>query len=150
VAEFDEEKELGKQYAELFPGPDDHLKNAPPTAAPEDEEGRRIHDLYNELFPPQKEGVTNMTPDQKGRVDQALADAQWSDEISGAQEKEQRGRRQRELDAHERLMAHDAASASRDVLHDNGPGRDPGEYTVHEARDRAAHTPAAPAREPER
>src|SRR5664280_10625 len=38
-------------------------------------------------------------------------------------------------------MARGAAEASRDVLHDNTPGKERGEYTKREAIDRAAHTP---------
>jgi hypothetical protein len=79
-----------------------------------------------------------------------MANVQWSDEISGAHEEEPRRKRQRDLDGHDRMMARGAASASRDALHDIGPGRDAGEYTVFEARDRAAHTPCAHTREPER
>ena len=42
---------------------------------------------------------------------------------------------------HDREMAKGAAEASRDVLHDNTPGKERGEYTKREAIDRAAHTP---------
>jgi hypothetical protein len=91
-----------------------------------------------------------MTDDEQARADQARADAQWSEEISGAKpDDEMRRRRRRELDAHDYLMAHGAAEAARDALHDSGPGKEPGAYTVHEARDRAAHTPSL-AREPEK
>jgi hypothetical protein len=62
---------------------------------------------------------------------------------------EKLARQQRDLDAHDRMIARAAAEAARDALHDNGPGRASGEYTVHEARDRAAHTPAL-TREPEK
>jgi hypothetical protein len=91
-----------------------------------------------------------MTPEEKARTEQAMADAQRSDEISGAQENEQKWKRQRELDGHDRLIARGAAMAARDVLGDGGPGKEPGAYTVHEARDRAAHTPPASTREPEK
>ena len=47
------------------------------------------------------------------------------------------------------MVASGAADASRDALHDSAPPKDTGSYTVHEARDRAAHTPPL-ARETER
>jgi hypothetical protein len=129
VADFDEEKELGRLYTELLPGPDDQLRS----------------------FPPQKEGLTNVEPEQQARVDQALSNADLSDETSGAHQSDERlKQRQRELDGHDRLMARGAAMAARDLLRDSGPGKEPGAYTVYEARDRAGHTPAALAREPEK
>ena len=83
----------------------------------------------------------DVTPEQKANVDKALGDAQSSDEIGGAGlGDEKRARQQRDLDTHDRL-ARGAAEASRDALHDSGPGKGPGDYTVREARDRAAHTP---------
>jgi hypothetical protein len=91
-----------------------------------------------------------MTPEEMERTEQATANAQWSDDISGAQEKERKWERQRELDGHDRLMAGAAASASRDALHNGAAGKNPGDYTVYEARDRAAHTPSVGAPEPER
>lgn len=60
-------------------------------------------------------------------------------EADGAQEKQ---RRQRDLDAHDRMMASRAADTARDTLHDSTPFREVGSYTVFEARDRAAHTPS--------
>jgi hypothetical protein len=90
-----------------------------------------------------------MTNDEQARVEQANADAAWSEEISGAhQEDAKRRQRRRELDAHDHVMAHGAAEAARDALRDSGPGKTPGAYTVHEARDRAAHVPSI-ATEPE-
>lgn len=86
---------------------------------------------------------------QHGNLEKALADAQSSDAIAGASPADESVKRQRELDAHDRLMAPSAAEASRDALHDNGPGKEPGACTVHEARDRAAHTPVL-TREPEK
>ncbi len=82
-----------------------------------------------------------MTPEERERIGQALLAAQSSEEIAEAQEMQRRGQQRRELDAHDRLMAARAAEASRDVLHDSTPFKEPGSYTVHEARDRAAHTP---------
>jgi len=91
-----------------------------------------------------------MTNDEQERVEQAQADAQWSEEISGADSpNEKRRRRQRELDGHDYLTAHGAAEAARDALHEGGPKKEAGAYTVHEARDRAAHTPSI-AKEPEK
>lgn len=48
---------------------------------------------------------------------------------------------------HDRQMANGALEASRDALHDSTPGKNPGEYTTKEARDRAAHTPGLHERE---
>jgi hypothetical protein len=83
MADFDEGKEIGKLYAELFPTHEEQLRSFPPSTAPKDEEGRRIHDLYNELFPPRKEGQT-VTPEQQANVDKALSETQLSDKIGGA------------------------------------------------------------------
>jgi hypothetical protein len=83
MAKLDEGAEMKKLYDELFPGPDDHLKNVPPTAAPKDDEGRRLHELYDELFSPAK-GQTNVTTEQQARVDQALGNVELSDKIGGA------------------------------------------------------------------
>lgn len=58
--------------------------------------------------------------------------------------------RQRELDMHDRLLMRSAAESSRDTLHDNGPGKEPGVYTTGEARDRAAHAAPGQAAEPEK
>ena len=82
-----------------------------------------------------------MTPEEKERVERAITDAQSSDDIAGGQQRELQVRRQGELDWHDRLMARGAANASRDALHDGNSGKQPGDYTVYEARDRAAHTP---------
>ena len=59
-------------------------------------------------------------------------------------------KRQRELDAHDRMMMRNSAEASRDALHDNGPGKEAGAYTVQEACDRAAHAPAVHRIEPDK
>jgi hypothetical protein len=79
VADFNEEKQLGRLYAELFPGPDDHLKHSPATATPKDEDGRRIHELYAQMFPQkQTKGETpNVTPEQQANVDKALSET-WN------------------------------------------------------------------------
>ena len=90
-----------------------------------------------------------MKPEERERVGQALLAAQASEEIAEALEIQRRGQQRRDLDAHDRLMASRAAEASRDVLHDSTPLKEPGSYTVYEARDRAAHTPPL-ARETER
>jgi hypothetical protein len=59
-----------------------------------------------------------------------------------SEDKRKRQQREEELAQHNRQVARDAAHASRDVLHDSAPDTEPGAYTTHEARDRAAHTPA--------
>jgi hypothetical protein len=84
MADFDEGKEIGKLYAEMFPAHEEQLRSYPASAAPKDEEGRRIHCLYNEVFPPRKEGETNVTPEQQANVDKALSETQLSDKIGGA------------------------------------------------------------------
>lgn len=55
---------------------------------------------------------------------------------------EQRRKSERELSEHDRIIARNAAHASRDTLHDASAWQEPGEYTIQEARDRAAHTPS--------
>ena len=57
------------------------------------------------------------------------------------EDKERKRRTAEDLAWHDREMAKGAAEASRDVLHDNTPGKERGEYTKREAIDRAAHTP---------
>jgi hypothetical protein len=86
--------------------------------------------------------MPDMTPEERERVGQALGQALSSDEVSGIPESERTWQRQRSLDAHDRIMASKAAEAARDVLHDSSPLKEPGSYTVYEARDRAAHTPS--------
>src|SRR5579885_2874254 len=71
-----------------------------------------------------------------------IADAIREQEASQPDTVEKVARRQRDLDTHDRMVARAATEAARDTLHDSGPGRLPGEYTTHEARDRAHHTPA--------
>jgi hypothetical protein len=80
---------------------------------------------------------------ERAKVDKALADTQLSAATADAAPADQSRKRRRDLDAHDRLMAQGAAKASRDALHDSGPGKESGAYTVREARDRAAHTPRA-------
>jgi hypothetical protein len=58
------------------------------------------------------------------------------------EEQEQRRRSEREISEHDRVMARNAAHASRDTLHDASAGQQPGAYTTEQARDRAAHTPS--------
>ena len=58
-----------------------------------------------------------------------------------ADDKERKRKAAESLAWHDREMAKGAAEASRDVLHDNTPGKERGEYTKREAIDRAAHTP---------
>lgn len=103
--------------------------------------GREAHPEFYELI----DGVR-----QHGNLEKALSDAQSSDAVGGAAPADESVKRQRELDAHDRLMARSAAKASRDTLHDSGAGKEPGVYTVHEARDRAAHTAPAGTREQEK
>jgi hypothetical protein len=95
-----------------------------------------------------QERKADMTQDEKEKMERAMADAEWSDDVSTAQEREGRRQRERGLDAHTRLIASRAVDASRDALHDSAPLQKPGAYTVHESRDRAAHVPSL-AREPE-
>src|ERR1039457_3980351 len=57
------------------------------------------------------------------------------------EDKERKRKAAEDLAWHDREMAKGAAEASRDVLHDNTPGKERGEYTKKEAIDRAAHTP---------
>lgn len=90
-----------------------------------------------------------MTPEEKERVEQTLADGAASDEGAGFNDREQKAKRQRALDGHDQLMARGAAEASRDALHDNGPGKRRGQYTVAEARDRAGHVTPLHATGPE-
>jgi hypothetical protein len=78
---------------------------------------------------------------ERAKVHKALADTQLSAGSAGATPIDASLKRQRDLDVHDRLMAQGAAKASRDALHDSGSGKEPGAYTTHEARDRAAHTP---------
>ena len=62
-----------------------------------------------------------------------------------ADENEQQERRrkgERDLSEHDRMVARDAAHASRDTLHDVNAGQEAGAYTTEQARDRAAHTPS--------
>ena len=83
-----------------------------------------------------------MTPEERERIAQALGQALTSDEVSATPEGERIEQRRHSLDFHDRVMASKAAEAARDVLHDNTPLKERGSYTVHEARDRAAHTPS--------
>ncbi len=92
-------------------------------------------------FPPIKETLKAEEGRHQTALEKALHKGEASTDISA--------RRQQDLDIHDRLMLRGAADASRDVLHDNGPGKEPGAYTIHEARDRAAHTPPAHTLEPE-
>ena len=62
-------------------------------------------------------------------------------------DKERKRKAAEDLARHDREMAKGAAEASRDALHDNTPGKEPGEYTKREAIDRAAHTPGLHERE---
>lgn len=93
--------------------------------------------------------MPEMTPEEKERVGRALEGALSSDAVSATPEREQLAQRRQSLDFHDRMVASKAAEAARDALHDNAPFKEPGSYTVHEARDRAAHTPSI-AREAER
>src|SRR5208337_4640788 len=79
------------------------------------------------------------------RVGQGAIAASSIDDAPGAQERQLRQQRQRDLDAHDRMMASRAADTARDTLHDSTPFREAGSYTVFEARDRAAHTPSVAA-----
>ena len=63
------------------------------------------------------------------------------------EDKERKRKAAEDLAWHDREMAKGAAEASRDVLHDNTPGKERGEYTKREAIDRAAHTPGLHERE---
>jgi hypothetical protein len=62
-------------------------------------------------------------------------------------DKERERKAAEDLAWHDREMAKGAAEASRDLLHDNTPGKERGEYTKREAIDRAAHTPGLHERE---
>ncbi len=93
--------------------------------------------------------MPDMTPEERERIGRALDGALLSDELSGLPESERVAQRRESLDFHDRMMASKAADAARDALHDSASLKEPGGYTVHEARDRAAHTPSI-AREPER
>ena len=92
---------------------------------------------FFELYPDQA-----VQEQQEGAVGKALQQSESSAEVSA--------KRQQELDAHDRMVMRGAAQASRDALHDNGPGKEPGAYTAQEARDRAAHTPGLHQMEPEK
>jgi hypothetical protein len=80
-----------------------------------------------------------MTPEENEKPERALPDAPSDGEGSTSDRQRQS---QRDLDAHDRMMASRAAHAARDTLHDSTPFQEPGSYTVFEARDRAAHTPS--------
>lgn len=56
------------------------------------------------------------------------------------EEQEQRRKSEREISEHDRVMARNAAHASRDTMHDASAHQQPGAYTTEQARDRAAHT----------
>src|SRR5580704_6465565 len=109
-----------------------------------DDEDRYLLDLQ------QRAEMARLYPDGP----EAKALREWLQRFAGTEERgefqEREGRRQRErgLDAHTRLIASRAVDASRDALHDSAPLQEPGAYTVHESRDRAAHVPSL-AREPE-
>jgi len=78
------EAQMARDLHELYPTREDQLRSYPPTTAPTDHEARRLHELYNELFPLTKEGMANVTPEQQANVNRALGDAQISDKIGGA------------------------------------------------------------------
>ena len=113
--------ERDRDLAELYPTADAWENSFPPVRRPDDPELRQPFDDLAQM----------------SAVDKALKQGETSSAINA----EQQANRQRDLNTHDR-MARGAAEASRDVLHDCGPGKEPGAYTVHEARDRAAHTPA--------
>jgi len=83
-----------------------------------------------------------MTPNDDEREGQGAIGGLAGNDASGAQSSEQRRQRQRDLDAHDRIVSARAAEAARDTLHDSTPLNEPGAYTIYEARDRAAHTPS--------
>ena len=145
----DEERALfevqRRDREDLYPGGEPEWATPPPGALPQDEEGRRMHALHTELHQEWLRGeqatTADPSPQEQARIDKALAQSENS--LAA-------GERRRELGEHDRLMAQRAAEAARDTLHDSGPGKEPGAYTTREARERAAHSPPLPGREPER
>jgi hypothetical protein len=121
--------ERDRDLAGLYPTADAWESSFPPVRRPDEPELRQQFDDLAQL----------------SAVDKALKQGEASSAINA----EQQANRQRDLNTHDR-MARGAAEASRDVLHDCGPGKEPGAYTVHEARDRAAHTPAVHTIAPQR
>ncbi len=97
------------------------------------EEGRAVMDRMTRAY---------MEEHPQSATNKALSRSEASADIAAS--------RQRELDTHDRLVMRGAAQSARDVLHDNGPGKEPGVYTIQEARDRAAHSAPVHAREPEK
>jgi hypothetical protein len=134
MATADDESSLferrDKDLRELYPTDEAWERSQPILKPPSDPEERRQYDDFQELYP------------AESRLQAALQQTESSANIGA--------RRQRELDAHDRLLMRGAADASRDALHDNGPGLEPGTYTKQEARDRAAHAAPAPRLEPEK
>lgn len=88
-----------------------------------------------------------MTPKESEKIQRALRDAVASEAVTDAENSAPKWQRQQSLDIHDRMMASRAADAARDTLHDGTPFKESGSYTVHEARDRAAHTPSIARRE---
>jgi hypothetical protein len=79
----EDEKRLGERardYAELYPTPEAWDRSFPPLAPPADATARG---QYDDLGQFQKE-ADNVTPEQKARVDKALADVTLTDNISSA------------------------------------------------------------------
>lgn len=118
-----------RDFRELYPTDAAWENRYPPLMPPDNPELRQQYDDHAQMA-------------RDSGLDRALRQSETSTEISA--------RRQRDLDTHDRLVLRGAADASRDVLPDNGPGKEPGAYTTHEARDRAAHTPPAHTLEPEK
>lgn len=119
-----------RDLGELYPTQEAWERSYPPTKRPDDPELRQQYDDLRQMQP------------GESQTEKALNHTERSADVSA--------KRQRELDAHDRMMMRGAAEASRDALHDNGPGKEPGAYTVQEARDRAAHTPPAHRMEPDK
>ena len=83
-----------------------------------------------------------MALDETENLGQAALGSAPSYDASSTKETKRRRQRRVDLDAHDRIMASRTADVARDILHDSTPFKEPGSYTVFEARDRAAHTPS--------
>jgi hypothetical protein len=83
-----------------------------------------------------------MAPDETEKLGQAAIGDPSGGDASGTKEGKRRRQRRVDLDAHDRMMTSRTADVARDILHDSTPFKEPGSYTVFEARDRAAHTPS--------
>jgi hypothetical protein len=78
-------EENERDLAELYPTPQAWEQSYPKLAPPVNAEERAQYDDLAEIAPREK-GATNVTPDQKEKVDTALANMSISKDISGATE----------------------------------------------------------------